>query len=348
MNIKFFRWLLPVLVLLLTGLHCSKQSEAVQTEKEIVVKTVPVTRKAIILPVHTSGKLVSKAEKKLSFKIGGIVKELVLTEGQIVRKGQQLAALDLAEINAQVNKAQSAFEKASRDFARAEKLFADSVVTLEQLQDAKTGFEIAQSNLMVAEFNKKHAVITAPEAGKILKRFIEKNEWVGPGVPVFLFGSTGMDWIVRVGVSDRAIIRLQIGDSARISFDVYPDVKFFGRVSEITQAADPRNGTYEVELTLTPGAYKLVSGFVAKVDIYPSRQQKFAFVPIEALIEMDQNQGYVFHYDSRTSTVEKMPVTIGHLAANEIGIASGLEGSEEVVTEGISYLKDGSRVTIRN
>ncbi len=86
---------------------------------------------------------------KLSFKIGGIIKNIFVDEGQRVYKAQKLTELDLSEIKAQVNQAQSAFEKAKRDLERMKRLYADNVVTLEQLQNAETGFEIVKSNLKI-------------------------------------------------------------------------------------------------------------------------------------------------------------------------------------------------------
>ena len=121
------------------------------------------------LPVRTSGRLSTKAEVRLSFKIGGIVEGIYAEEGQRVRRGATLARLNLAEIDAQVLQATSALDKAKRDLGRVEGLYKDSVATLEQYQDAQTGLDIAEANVRIANFNRKHAEIVAPAGGRILK-----------------------------------------------------------------------------------------------------------------------------------------------------------------------------------
>lgn len=338
--------LTPILILFFIYLSCGSNTEKVESSKKIAVRTALVQEKEISIPVMTSGKVAAQKEIKLSFKIGGIINSILADEGQTVQKGDILASLDLAEIKAQVTQARSGYDKAVRDHERVQRLFADSVATLEQMQDVTTALDIAQSGLNIAEFNLKHAVIYAPHKGRIMKRFVEKNELVGAGMPAFLFASIGDDWIVRVGVSDKDVVRLQISDSATVNFDVYPDVDFPATVTEIGEAADPMSGTYEVELRLNPGAYKMISGFVGKVKIMPQRTERLAIIPIDALIEGDKNQAYVFRFDPESESVRKVPVEIARIFENEAGIRKGLEQTREIVTDGAPYLTDGIVVQV--
>ena len=79
---------------------------------------------------------------------------------------------------------------------------------------------------------------------------MEENEMAGPGYPVFLFGSTAGNWIVRINVTDRDRVRLHAGDTAVIRLDAFPGESFPAEVSELANAADPYTGTFEVELML--------------------------------------------------------------------------------------------------
>jgi RND family efflux transporter MFP subunit len=340
--------LLLVAVAALVVCGCGRSKDEGGEEQGIPVKTAPVVFEEVSVPVHTSGKLTSVSEARLSFKVGGIVGEIPVDEGESVKKGRLLAALKADEIDARVNQARSAFENARRDLERARRLYADSVITLEQVQDAETGFDMARSQFEIAEFNQAYSSIYAPTDGRILKRFVESNELVGQGTPVFLFGSTGNQWTVRAGISDRDIIRLELGDSASASFDAYPGRHFPARVVEIGEAADPMSGAYEVELELSPGKTKLVSGFVARVDIYPAKCEPMYVVPIEALMEADGGRGYIYLPDESGRTAKKTAVTLGCLIGERVAIASGLEGADRVVTDGAAYLTDKASIRIVN
>jgi RND family efflux transporter MFP subunit len=297
-------------------------------------------------PIHTHGRVSPKKEIKLSFKIGGIIRNIYADEGQAVKKGQLLARLDLSEIQSQVQQARSAFEKAQRDLERAEDLHKEKAVTLEQLQNVKTAFDVAQSQLNAAEFNLRYAEIHAPSEGRILRRLMEENEMVSAGMPIFFFASTTGDWIVRAGVSDRDLVRLRLDDPAMVRFDAYPEEKFQAAVSEIVESADPMTGTYEVELKVEAENKKLVSGFVAQVDISPTEKKTYAVIPVQAMVDAEGRKAFVFTVDESTNRAKRIPMTIGFLFEDKVAVASGLEGISHVVTEGAPYLIEGTAVEI--
>ena len=338
-----------LLVLSLLALACAGcgTSKADSNESEVIaVRTAKVEKAALAQPVRASGALSGKAESKLSFKIGGIIDRIYVREGQGVRQGQLLATLKMSEINAQVHQAQNAFDKAERDLARVQNLYHDKVATLEQMQNATTGFEMAKSALEIATFNWRYANIHAPAAGRILKRFAEENELAGPGTPVLSLSSAQAGWVLKVGLADRDVVRVTLGDSARLAFDAFPGQVFFATVTEISGTAAPATGTFETELAVVPpeGAI-FISGIIGKAEIMPSRKTTLSLVPIEALVEADGNRGGVYTI-APAHTAARAAVTVAFIHGRHAAIDSGLENVAEVVTEGAAYLSEGARVKI--
>ncbi|NOY60696.1 MAG: efflux RND transporter periplasmic adaptor subunit [Calditrichaeota bacterium] len=338
---------LAVLILITMLLGCKSESTQENLVKPIPVEIVKVLTREKSLPIHGSGILSSPSNMKLSFKVGGIIENIAVDEGATVRKGQILARLNLAEINARVLQAQSGYQKAQRDYKRAKKLYAESAATQEQMQDAATALDIAKSNLDIAQFNLKHATIRAPLNGKILRRFAEENELIGPGHPVFLFAAHDNEWIVRCGVSDRQVLKINSGDSTSVTFDTYPGEHFPGYVSEIAQAADPMSGTFEIKATLQQQGKRLVAGMVAAIDVFPARKNTYRIIPIEALNEANGESGFVYTITS-TRHAKKIPVQIKTVFKGQVAVTSGLETVDSVVTTGSAYLRDGALVEIKN
>lgn len=334
-----------VLSIFLTA-GCGKKNGSEEADSAIPVKVTSAKKEQVSIPIISSGILSSPLESKLSFKIGGIVERIMVDEGQSVKRNQLLAILNQAEIQAQLEQASSGFEKAQRDFQRIRNLYADSVVTLEQMQDAQTGVDMARSNLEIARFNYQHSRIVAPTDGKILKKFAEPSEVVGPGTPIFFFGSTESHWIIRVGVTDRDIVRLAMKDSAVVSFDAYPGETFPAEVNEISQSADPMTGTYETELRLIEHPAKLVSGLVAKVQIYPSRRSDVYLIPMEALVEADGNLGFVYLPNSESNRAEKKQIEVIHVFKNAVAVKADFKDSVRIITEGSAYLSNGSKIKV--
>lgn len=341
MTVLFFSILISAFVF---AIHCGT-SETVQPPQKVVpVKMAPVLTEEISIPVYAGGLLVSKQQIRLSFKTGGIIDKIYVKEGQNVAAGEALAQLELNEIKAQVQQAKSGFEKAKRDFDRTTKFYTDGVAALEQKQNAETQLNIAESNLRIAEYNLEHSTIKAPSAGRILKSLVETSELIGPGHPAFYFGAGGEDWLVRVGVADRDIIKLALGDPASVFFDALPGVEFPAKVVEIAQAADPQNGTFEVEVALEAGGRRLAAGFVAKVTMKPKSTTRLKLVPISALVEAQGDKGAV--YTVAADSAQKAQVVVGPILGDRIVILAGLEDIQNVVAAGAAYLKVGDKVKV--
>ncbi|WP_020528748.1 efflux RND transporter periplasmic adaptor subunit [Flexithrix dorotheae] len=310
--------------------------------EELTVSTAPIA-------IEASGILGSQAEVKMSFKIGGIINRILVNEGQSVKSGQLLATLNTAEIDAQVNQAKNAVEKAKRDLSRAENLHRDSVITLEQLQDLTTLYEVAKSDLQIANFNQKYARIVAPEKGKIHKKFAEEGELVNGGSPIFQFGNTAKDaYVMRIGVADKDIVRLQLGDSAKITFDAYPSNDFPAYVTEIAESADPKTGTFEVELTLQPTEHMLKNGFVGKVEIYPATKNSYYKISINALVEGNEETAQIYVLKEKSNRVKKVQVKPEHIVDGFFTVRADTSMNGKVVVEGAAYLSDGDQVEIIN
>ena len=322
------------------------QAEVSRGPDAVAVRTAPVAREWVTRAVEATGTLHSKDEIELSFKMPGIVGRVLVAEGQQVRRGQALATLDLREIDAQVMAARSAVTKAERDLARAEALYADSVATLAQVQDARTGAEVARSGLQGAAFNRRYATIVAPADGVILRKLGNDGELVNPGTPVLVLGSSERGQVLRVGVADRDAVRLKVGDATTVRFDAFPGEAFAAAVREVAPGADPRTGTYQVEVTVQPGGRTLSSGLVGRVEMRPAAGTEMALVPIQSILEADGDAATVYTLSADGKKARRVPVSVAFIQGERVAVSGGLDGVTAVVTDGASYLGDGAAVKV--
>lgn len=349
---RFLPALLPLAFLSLALSSCgsdnAKEKTAVAPPADrIAVKIAPVEQKVMSLPVHASGMLSSASEQRLSFKIGGVIRKIYVDEGDNVRPGQLLAVLDKTEIDAQVGQARQGLAKAERDLARVESLFRDSSATKELLDNATTGRDVARESERIAVFNQQYAEIRATRAGKIVKKGMNEGEIAGPGMPVFALYETGADdWQVTIFVSDRDWARLSTGLPAQVSLDAYPDMPFKGRITDLAPAADPSNGLYAVDIRVAPQGRRFAPGLFAEVDIQPAQTRAYQLIPIEAIVEGEARQAFVFTVEPDGQSVRKRPVRIAFIDGPKVAIAAGLEGVQDVITSGAPYLTEKKKVAI--
>jgi RND family efflux transporter MFP subunit len=311
------------------------------------VRAVAATQGPAAPNIRTNGLLVNKDEIRLSFKVGGVVKRIGVAEGEHVRKGQKLAEIEQAEINAQVAQARQAHDKAQRDLERGERLYADKVISLEQLQDLRTQTAVAQAGLDSAQFNWSYAAIVAPRDGTVLRRLAEERELVAAGAPVIVLGAQDQGFIVRAGLADREIVQVKLGDAAQIRLDALPDSLLTGKVTEIASAADTGSGMFNVEVMIERVDLPLKSGLVAKLTLVPStaNARERVHVPIGAIVEGDGRTASVFILEN--DRVRRREVQVAFIDDETVALVSGVASGEKVITDGALYVEDGERVALQ-
>ena len=308
------------------------------------VSTAVATSGPAAPSIRTNGLLANKDEIRLAFKVGGVIKRLAAVEGEQVRQGQKLAEIEQTEVNAQVEQARQAAEKAARDVARGERLYADKVISLEQLQDLRTQAAVADAALNSARFNWNYAAIVAPRNGTVLRRLAEERELVAPGAPVLVLGAHDRGFVVRAGLADRQIVQVQLGDAVQVRLDALPEARLDGTVTEIASAADRASGMFDIEGAVDGAALPLKSGLVAKLTIVPSSASASSrvYVPIGAIVEGDGRNARLFVLDK--DHARRRDVEVAFIEGATVALAGGVEPGEHVITDGAQYLEDGERV----
>lgn len=300
--------------------------------------------------IRTNGIVANKDEFRLSFKVGGVIQRISVNEGDTVRAGQRIAQIEQTEIDAEVEQARQAHEKSLRDAQRGERLYADKVISLEQLQDLRTQTAVTEAALKAAQFNRSYAEIVAPQDGTVLRRLAEERELIAAGAPVLVIGALDQGFVVRAGVADREIVQLIVGDTAQIELDALPNQTFEGVVSEIASAADSSTGLFGIEVALAFSdpqlSTRVRSGLVARLQIVPSlaKQASKVYVPIGAVVEGEGHRASVFVIEE--GNARRREVQVAFIDQDRVALQSGLNAGEQVVTDGAPYLEDGESVVI--
>ncbi len=312
----------------------------------VAVTVAPVKYEQRSQPIKNSGRISHKNETRLSFKTGGLIEQISVEEGDEVKAGQILATLDLEEIEAQQQRAASNHEKAAADLQRFSKLYDDALVSLQIKQNAQTASDNAAAELQIANFNKKLSVIHAPADGRILKRYVESHELVQPGQAVFLLASSKQGSVVRVGLIDKDIVKVSVGDPADIFLDAYPGRKFTGSVSEVALSTVSGAGTFEVEILIDDQGFSLRSGLIARTEITPVSTDLQFYIPVESVFKADNGLATVFVLDEEQGTVHEVSVEVIEFLLNEVAVQGSLKASDKVIKLGAPYLSDGSVVSV--
>jgi len=327
----------------------SNPSENLLVEPQTIeVTTIPVEKGELIQKMELPGLLYAQNEARLSFKTGGVISKIYVDEGQKIREGQLLASLKSEEIDAQVNQAQLAKEKAQRDFDRASALLQDSAITLEQFQNAKTGLSAAEEVLNQVKFNLNFSSIRAPFSGIVLKKIGNEGEITGPGAPILMVTKSGgkNSYVLRTGVTDLQWSSIETGDQASIAMDAYPTKIFKGKVFQKLPAADPISGLLQIEISVDFEQFQPVLGMYGKAILNSKAKITPAKIPLDALLDANGKKGFVFVPTSQ-NTAQKIEVEILEIDQEGAWIGKGLENDSLIILPRSPFLKENSKISIR-
>jgi len=231
----------------------------------IAVSAVVIIGAVVVVQYHRSGRndgmlelsgTIEVTEVNIGFKLPGRITELVVDEGQRVRKGERLAVLDSAELRnvaeqsrAAVRLAEAELEKANKDFERYGVLARDGAVTTQQFDSAKRAYDVARSQveqakaaLGAAEVRLGDTVLYAPVTSVVLSKNVEAGETVAAGVAVYSVGDLDDPW-VKVYVNETRLGMVKLGQKAQVFVDTYPGKAYEGQVTYIASEAEftPKN-----------------------------------------------------------------------------------------------------------
>lgn len=343
--------LIATLPVLLASCSAQKQESVKTNDSGIIpVKVIELQNSTGGRSIATSGHFTTDDEVLLSFKTGGIVNKIYVKEGDAVQKGQLLATLNMAEINALVDQAKIGYEKATRDYQRVMNLYKDSVATLEQTQNAKTAMDMGKQQLTTAEFNRSYSEIRATSSGYVLRKMANEGQLAGPGSPVLqINGAKSGTWVLRAGVSDKEWAAIAINDKAEITIDAIAGQQFEGAVCRKSEGADPMTGAFSIDIKFTgskPGS--LATGMFGKVTVTTKASRNTAnswAIPYDALLDGDGSTGYVF-VTADGKKANKVKVSVAAIEKDKVIINDGLQGAGSLIVNGSAYLADNSAIKI--
>jgi len=206
--------------------------------------------KANVSLIKVSGNI-EAAQVRLSFRIPGKIKELLVDEGSTVKTAQTLARLDTDELVKVKAQAQAALtsgriilQQASDDHKRAESLFGAGAVSAQKRDTAKTAYDSAkadldqaQAGLELAETRLGFADLAASIDGFVTTKSAESAEVVAAGAPVFTVADLRDIWLTAY-VNETDLSKVKLNQAVRVKTDTFPDKSYNGRLSFIAQEAE--------------------------------------------------------------------------------------------------------------
>jgi membrane fusion protein (multidrug efflux system) len=308
------------------------------------VAVAVVAPRTLSRAVTVSGPIEPIRTVTVSSQTTGTLVSVLVEEGDRVHTGELMAEFDAREAKAQLERARAVLANAEAAYRRTEQLEENELASEAEIDGLRSAFEIARADVELWSTRVAYCRVTAPVAGVVTDKRVEKGGTVGANQPLFEIADDSL-LVVRVRVSELDVVHLEPGRPVTLRLDAYPEARLAGRIRRIFPSADPssRLVPVEVELTGVPGGVAVRPGFLARVEFALDSRHDVLAVPAPAVGVSDSGS---FVYVVRADTLVRRPVSTGLTAEGWIEITRGLEAGERVVSSGHVNLRQGTAVKV--
>jgi membrane fusion protein, multidrug efflux system len=331
----------------------------------LVVPVVVATAQRGDLPVYFNGLGTVTAFNTVTVRsrVDGQIVKINFTEGQMVHQGDSLLEIDprpyqvqLEQAEGQLAKDQAQLRDVQVDYQRYQLLFKEGVIPKQQVdtQQAQVGqFEGAikadQAVIDNAKLQLVYAHVTAPISGRVGLRLVDMGNIVHASDTTGLLVITQLQPIAVIFALPQdqlSQVLAKLHGNQQLPVDAYDR-------DDTTKIATGKLLTIDNQIDTTTGTYKLKSIFNnEKNDLFPNQ-----FVNVHLLVDMKHNmtivptpaiqrgpQGTYVYVMQPDNIVKIAPVTVALSTSNSVGITSGIQPGDVVVTDGTDKLQEGSKV----
>ncbi len=319
-------------------------------EKEGVTEKAPIRVKTEVAGQATTdarleyvGIVEEKEATAVSFTGMGVVRRVLVNEGQTVQCGQLIAEMDdtqaqnlLRGAEAQMNQANDALERFKMLHDNGSLPEVQWVEIQSKVAQAKAQYEVARKNLTDCQ-------LTAPVSGIIGKKLVGAGETALPSqaiVTILDINSVK----VKVSVPESEISNVTASTPTTIEVEAAHATTSGGKIEKGIQA-DALTHTYDVRIQVPNADHRLLPGMVANVRMTTDDAQTDEGLSLPVTAIQKSADGALFVWTvTNDGSAHRTQVNIGATHGNRASISQGLTPGQRVVTEGYQKLSEGTRV----
>ena len=308
------------------------------------VEVQDVTLASVYAAYNGTTTLEADQEADVVAKTSGVILELLVEEGDMVKAGQVVARLDHDRLALEVQRASANLRRLENDFKRNQELHQKDLISFEVFEKSRFDMESENATYDMAKLELSYAEVRSPIAGVISERLVKVGNLLNLYDPLFRVDSFD-PLLAVIFVPERELSTLETGQPAILSVDAIDVDNFEGELARISPVVDPKTGTFKVTVEINDPDPRLKPGMFGRVNIVHDTHENAITVPQDAVILEDQNS-YV--YAIAEDRAKRQDVVVGYSTAGRVEILEGLEAGQRVVTSGKGSISDNTLIEIIN
>lgn len=320
---------------------CSEKQE-VKVKQPTRVKTEVVGAAAEPPSQRFVGIVEEHEATAVSFTGMGVVRRVLVSEGQQVGKGQLIAEMDDTQARNMLASAEATMAQANDGLQRMTMLHEAGSLPEAQWVEVQSRVAQAKAQLEVARKNLQDCRLVAPVSGVVGKKAVKAGETALPSQAVVTILDVS-SVKVKVSVPEAEMNGIGAGTASTIYVEAAGKTVSGGRIEKGVQA-DALTHTYDIRINVQNSDRRLLPGMVASVVFGADEVATVAAtLPVTSIQKKADGELFVWTID-KDSTARRTPVTIGQATGNRVVVTTGVSNGQRIVTEGYQKLSEGTKV----
>ncbi|WP_163322503.1 efflux RND transporter periplasmic adaptor subunit [Draconibacterium mangrovi] len=316
-----------------------------ETEELVNIKATTLENQNFEHFIEVTGKVEAEQDVDVSPESAGIIKEVLVTEGQQVNKGQVLARLNTDVLERSVEELQVQLDLAVTNYERQKNLWDQNIGSEMEYLQAKNSKESLQKRINSLNTQIEMADVKSPINGIVDIVYQEKGNIGSPQTPFAKVINTSNIKIYG-DISETYITKVHKGDDVEIRFPAL-DETVDAKINQIGNTIDPNNRTFRVRININNPTNMIKPNLVSILSMRDYVNDSAIVVP-SLYIKEDFKGHYLYIIENKEgkNVAKKVYVTPGVSNNNMTEITEGLTAGTQVISEGYNQVVNGTAVKI--
>lgn len=333
-----------VLILFHNKAVADQKANSVRQMQSFPVSTLTLRRQNLRNTFSKTGSIVANNEVSIISRSSGRVIAVYAGVGSYVQAGAPIIKIEDDVLGSKLAAERTAYENASREWERAQKLHGDKIISDSDLETYQEKLLTAKTNYTLANDDYNNSLITAPFAGVIAERVVNLGATVSAGTQVATMVDNSAFKIV-VNVGEQEAFSLSPGNVVSITTDVYPGEELSGYIKAISAKSDVIH-TFPVEIMIQKNKkHQLKSGIFGKVIFNCGKATDVLAIPREALIGSVKSPKVYVVVNGRAILHD---IVVDREIGSYLVVKEGLIESDQLVVNGQENLQSNVAVKVIN
>jgi RND family efflux transporter MFP subunit len=302
--------------------------------------------------IELQGNVQTKQNVLVYPEMPGILKNVLVKEGQRVSKGQVLARIDDGGMSQQLAQLETNTQLAKTTFERQKRLWDQKIGSEIQFLQTKTAYESQKSAVSQLKQQLGKSTIRAPFSGIIDDVFKEKGTVIAPGQGSEVFRIVNLsNMYIETEVPETYISSITKNKMVEVSFPVLGET-LNSKIRQVGNFINPNNRSFKIEIGVPNLNGKVKPNLTARLKLNDYTNTKAILIPQSIISENSKGEQFIYIVKSKKenneAVAERLIIETGKTQGDLIEIVKNLTANSEIIMEGARSVNNGQVVKVIN